>query len=278
MQWAKAKTAMIWLFLIVDLILLTVLAVNKLSHNKDSNEKLISILKNNNVNIREELLIQDSSSVFAYEFSRLNLNDEIASALIKNPVKKSNNTYESADKTARLKMDSGYLNYENEKPSLSSFKSVTEKNAHKKLESYLKLFEIDKYVRPVEISESNGEISVSYSYFFSDKELYSSELTFVVSKDGIKRIHGNINIPNKENGYDFTLSGIETVLINFIQNNTFPKEETIVSINEGFYLINYKNLLIAQAIPVYRIKTTNKTYIYDARDGIDASKRQLYSK
>lgn len=278
MQWAKAKTFMIWLFLAVDIILLTVLAVNKLTHNKDSNENLISILKNNNVNIREELLNQDTSSVFAYEFSSLTLNDEIASALIKNPVKKSNTTYESSDKSARMHMDSGYLSYENEKPDLPSFKGVTGKNVHKKLEPYLKLFEIDKYVRPVEISENNGEISVSYSYFFSEKELYSSELAFVVSKDGIKRIHGNINIPSKENGYDFTLSGIETVLINFIQNNTFPKEETIVSINEGFYLINYKNLLIAQAIPVYRIKTTNKTYIYDARDGIDASKRQLYSK
>ena len=40
MQWAKAKTIMIWLFLAVDIILLTVLAVNKLKTNKDINEHL----------------------------------------------------------------------------------------------------------------------------------------------------------------------------------------------------------------------------------------------
>ena len=277
MQWAKAKTIMIWLFLIVDLILLTVLTVNKLK-NKDSNEHLIAVLKHNNINIREELLNRDSKKIFAYEFLALNLTDELAGVFLKDPVKKDNNFYESKDKTALISMDGGYINYENKNPDFSGFVGVNEKNVHHKLQPYLKTFNINKYVRPVKISVENEDISVSYSYFFNDMELYSGELNFLVSPKGIKRIHGNINIPNKESGYDFTLSGIETILLTFIQNNTFLNEETIVSINEGYYLINYQNLLIAQAIPVYRIKTSNKTYIYDARDGIDASKRQLYVK
>lgn len=278
MQWAKAKTIMIWLFLIVDVILLTVLAVNKLKTNRDSNEQLIAILKQNNINIREELLNHNSKKIFAYEFSMLNLTDELASLFLKDPVKKDNTFYVSKDKTASLRMDSGYISYENKNPDFSGFVGVTEKNVNHKLQTYLKALHIDKYVRPVRISNENGDIAVSYSYFFNDMELYSAELNFLVSDSGIKKIIGNINIPNKDSGYDFTLSGIETVLLNFIQNNTFPKEETIVSVNEGYYLINYQNLLIAQAIPVYRIKTSNKTYIYDARDGIDASKRQVYIK
>lgn len=277
MQWAKAKTIMIWLFLIVDIILLTVLAVNKIK-NKDSNEQLIGVLKQNNVNIREELLNHNSEKIFAYEFLAPNLTDEIAGEFLKNPVKKDNNFYESKDKTARLKMDSGYIEYENKNPDFSGFGGVNENNITHKLGHYLKILGINNYVKPALISKENEDIIVSYSYFFNDIELYSAELNFVVSQKGIKKISGNINIPNKESGYDFTLSGIETVLLNFIQNNTFLNEETIVSINEGYYLINYQNLLIAQAIPVYRIKTTNKTYIYDARDGIDASKRQLLKK
>lgn len=277
MQWAKAKTIMIWLFLIVDIILLSVLTVNKLK-NKDSNEQLIAVLKQNNINIREELLNHDSKKIFAYEFLAPNLTDELAEVFLKNPVKKDNNFYESADKTASLKMDSGYISYENKNPDFSSFGGVNENNVNHKLQPYLKALNINKYVRPVKISAKDGDISVSYSCFFNDMELYSGELNFLVSQKGIKKISGNINIPNKESGYDFTLSGIETVLLNFIQNNSFSDEETIVSINEGYYLINYQNLLIAQAIPVYRIKTTNKTYIYDARDGIDASKRQLLKK
>jgi len=108
-QWAKAKTFMIWLFLAVDLILLTVLAVGKLTDSRDSNEKLISILKNNNINIREELLNHDSKKIFAHEFSTLTLSDELASALIKKPIKKDNNAYESEDKTAYMSIASGYF-------------------------------------------------------------------------------------------------------------------------------------------------------------------------
>ena len=277
MQWAKAKTIMIWLFLIVDIFLLSYLLINKLKTDEDANSHLIAVLKHNNINIRAELL-HDSKKIYAYEFLAPNITEELAESFLKKPQKKDNNLYENKDKTARMEMHSGYINYENKNPDFEGFKSVNEKNVHHKLMPYLKALKIDKYVRPVKITKEGTDISVSYSYFFSDMELYSAELNFLVSKSGIKKIEGNINIPNKENGYDFTLSGIETVLLNFIQNNTFPKEETIVSINEGYYLINYQNLLIAQAIPVYRIKTSNKTYIYDARDGIDASKRQLYIK
>ena len=278
MQWAKAKTIMIWLFLIVDIFLLSYLLINKLKTDKDANSHLIAVLKHNNINIRAELLNHNSKKIYAYEFLAPDITEELSESFLKNPQKKDNNLYESKDKTASLQMNSGYINYENKKPDFPGFGSVNEKNVHHKLMPYLKALKIDKYVRPAKISKEGKDISVSYSYFFSDMELYSAELNFLVSSDGIKKIEGNINIPNKENGYDFTLSGIETVLLNFIQNNTFQKEETIVSINEGYYLINYQNLLIAQAIPVYRIKTSNKTYIYDARDGIDASKRQLYIK
>lgn len=278
MQWAKAKTIMIWLFLVVDIILLSFLAFNKLTDRKDSNENLIKVLKNNNLTIREDLLNRNSEKVFAHEFMALNLNNEIASTFIKNPIKKDKHTYESEDKKIRMNINSGYFNYENKNPDFPEFSGVTRKNVNSKLQPYLKALKINNHVRPMSITEKNEDITVSYSYFFNDKELYSAELTVVVSKKGIKKMSGNINIPNAEGGYDFTLSGIETVLLNFIQNNTFPDPETIVSINEGFYLMDYQNLVVAQSIPVYRIKTTNKTYIYDAREGIDASKRQLFVK
>lgn len=278
MQWAKAKTIMIWLFLAVDIILAAVLTVNKISDGKNDKEMLINVLKNNNLSIRSELLDIENNSIFAHEFTGLTLTNELISDFIKNPVKIDNNTYESEDKTARIHSDSGYFTYENTNPDFSGFSGINEKNANSKITPYLKKLKINKYVKPTNVFRQNDDICIEYGYFFDGMELFSSKLTFVANKNGIRKIYGNINIPNEKQGYDFTLSEPETVLINFIQNNTFSSPETIVSITAGYYCINYENLLLSQAIPVYRIKTTTKTYIYDARSGIDSTDRQLWSR
>lgn len=278
MQWAKAKTIMIWLFLAVDIILISILAFEKINSGKNDREMLLNILNNNNLSIRTELLDIDKTSVFAHEFTGLTLTGETVSYFIKNPVKIDNSTYESADKTAKMQFNSGVLTYDNTAPDFDGFSGINEKNADSKITPFLKKLQIAKYVKPTNIFSINEDIYVEYSYFFDKKELFSSKLTFTVNKNGIKKIYGNINIPNGEQGYSFTLSNIETILMNFIQNNKFKTPETIVSITEGYYCINYENLLLTQAIPVYRIKTTDKTYIYDARDGIDGTKRQLWSK
>ena len=66
--------------------------------------------------------------------------------------------------------------------------------------------------------------------------------------------------------------------MNFSRNNTFEKEVKITQIKLGCYLSEYKNAVTAQALPVYMIKTADKTYLYDARDGVDSSQRQLMVK
>lgn len=279
MQWAKAKTIMIWLFLAVDIILAANLAINKIVGGKSSNDKLIRILENNNLSVREDILTIEKKSVFANEFKGLTLTDEIASEFMEKPIKTENNSYRSEDKAVSLSFSSGSVLYENQNPDslfFSGFSGINEKNAEAKIQPYLKALGIGKYVKAVGIFRQNEDICVEYSYFFNDKELFSSHLTVIANENGIKKIYGNINIPNDDKGYDFKLSGIETVLLNFVQNNSFSTPETVVSITEGYYCISYDNLLLTQAIPVYRIKTTDKTYIYDARDGIDGEKRQLW--
>ena len=109
-------------------------------------------------------------------------------------------------------------------------------------------------------------------------EIFNSDITFKVNEKGIKKIDGVINIPNKKSGYNFTLSNLDTILLNFVQNNKFVSPVTVVSITPGYYCPGYDNTVLSQAIPVYRIKTTDRIFIYDARDGIDSQKRQLLNK
>lgn len=278
MQWEKAKTIMIWAFLVVDIILLIFLNATNFTNSKQENEMLINTLKANNLTVREEHLTSKETSIFAYEFTGLTLNQKLVSEFLKKPVKIDNNTFENEDKKSRISFNSGYLNYENENPDFKGFSGVNEKNINKKLKSYLKKLKINKYVKLTNAFSQNGDIYGEYSYFFGDMELFSSKLTFVVNEKGIKKIYGNINIPNDNQGYNFTLSDKKTILMNFVQNNKFQSPETVVSITKGYFCINYENTLLSQAIPVYKIKTVNKVYIYDARDGIEAEKRQLWSR
>ena len=46
-------------------------------------------------------------------------------------------------------------------------------------------------------------------------------------------------------------------------------------IESGYYFINYTDALISQAIPVYRIATTQGEILLDARDGVAPSEREL---
>lgn len=278
MQWAKAKTIMIWLFLAVDIILAVIWAAENISSKKSDRENLTAVLKNNNIIVRSELLDTKKKNVYASELTGLALDQKTASVFLDNPVKTDDFTFENGAKTARLYASSGRILYENSAPDFPKFSNVSEKNVSSLLKPYLKTLGVEKYVRINRTYEKNGDIFAEYSYFFDNRELYQSNIIFAVNKNGIKSISGDINIPNGDEGYNFTLSGIETVLMNFAQNNKFAKEENIVSINLGYYRIGYENILVSQAIPVYRIKTTDKMYIYDARDGIDARTRQLWSE
>ena len=278
MQWAKAKTIMIWLFLAVDIILAVIWASENISTKKADRDNLTAVLKNNNIVVRGELIDTKKKTIYASELKGLALDPKTASVFLDKPVKTDDFTYENEAKTAKLSASSGHILYENSAPNFKKFDTVSEKNVSSLLKPYLKALGIEKYTHISRIYEKDGDVFAEYSYFFDNRELYRSNIVFAVNTNGIKSISGDINIPNGDEGYNFTLSGIETILMNFAQNNRFPKEENIVSINLGYYRIGYENILVSQAIPVYRIKTTDKMYIYDARDGIDARTRQLWSE
>lgn len=278
MQWSKAKTIMIWVFLVVDIILAVTLTVNKVSSRKTDIKMLAQVLSNNNLNVREEILETKVSQLFACEFTGITLTEKLAENFLKNPVQKDNFTYESQDKNAYLYSGSMQILYENKKPDFKGFANVNEKNIHKKLISYLKKLQIYNHVKLADISRKNGDLCAKYSYFYNNMEIFASDITFTVNENGIKRIEGNLNIPNKKSGYNFTLSNLDTILLNFVQNNKFSSPVTVVSITPGYFCPSYDNTVLSQAIPVYRIKTTDRIYIYDARDGIDSEKRQLLNK
>lgn len=278
MQWSKAKTIMIWVFLIVDIILVATFTASRISSRHSDIKLLTKILADNNLNVREEILETKLTDIFACEFTGITLSEELAEIFLDSPVMKDSFTYESKNGKSFLHSESMRIFYENPSPSLKGFSKVTEKNIHAKLSYYLKKLGIYNHVKLTSVYKENEDIYAQYTYFYNDMEIFNSDITFKVNEKGIKKIDGVINIPNKKSGYNFTLSNLDTILLNFVQNNKFVSPVTVVSITPGYYCPGYDNTVLSQAIPVYRIKTTDRIFIYDARDGIDSQKRQLLNK
>lgn len=278
MEWKRAKSILIMLFVVIDVILLSINIYSNSGKNKVEYNELNTILKANNIIVTEDAIGKNKSRAFVYEYIIPDVSGEVKKELLGTYTEDSENVFVSSEQDATLEIENNRIIYENKNPSFPEFKNISKKNPEKKLKKYLKMLGVEKHTKLSYTKQDNEFIIVNYIFEVSRTELFSSEITFKVSEKGIHEIDGTLCIPDFEKGYEFELSNIETILLNFSRNNTFEKEVKITQIKLGCYLSEYKNAVTAQALPVYMIKTADKTYLYDARDGVDSSQRQLLVK
>ncbi len=280
MEWKKAKTILIWLFVIVDMFLLTYGLFVNFGNNKVDFEGLKSVLEGNNIVFSENIKISNRNSIFVHEYKRPVISEKLKEELMGNYDETGDGRYSSKDKKSIMKTDGSEFFYENKSPDFKGFEKLDKKNSDKILEKYLKLFGIEKYADISDISEKDGQYFVSCVFKTEGLEIFSSSLTFVISKKGIHKIYGTLSIADTQNGYKFELSNIETILLNFSRNTGGEKNKKIQieEIKLGCYLSDYENAVTSQALPVYMIRTNENIYIYDAREGVDSSNRELAIK
>ncbi len=278
MEWKKAKTILIWLFIVIDICLLAQNIYLNFGNNKVDFDGLSPVLKANNIEIAENFSVTNKKYAFVHEYKRATVSEELKTTLLGDYDEISEGRYTSKDKKSILKTDDNEFYYENKTPHFKDFSKLNEKKAEKILEKYFKLFGAEKYASMESITESDGKYTINCIFEIDELEIFSSKLTFIISKDGIHKIYGTLNIPDVKNGYNFELSNIETILLNFSRNkekNGEKKKILIEEIKLGCYLSDYENAVASQALPAYMIKTDERIYIYDAREGVDFSNRQL---
>lgn len=276
MEWKKAKSILIFLFMIIDIFLLGYNFFSNPGYNVNYGE-LNSVLSKNNIKICENGSLKNRKNVYVYEFYSVDVSEKAKISLLGEYEKKDKNEFTSKNKNAVLTTNGNKLSYYNSNPDFDGFENISEKNAPKKLKPYLKLLDPEKYARLESVTATDGEYIVKYNFFVDGNCLFSSRLEFVVSDKGIHKIDAVLNIPDRKKGYKFELSGIETILMNFSQNSNFAEMTEITNITYGYYISEYENAVAYQALPVYMIKTKDKYFIYDARDGVDSSQRCLFA-
>ncbi len=272
MQWQKAKTILIVVFLLINLFLLYYLLPNRHTDSRQTLQYLTDALAKNEIHLRMDTLPETKDNIFVPEFSVPQLTKKQIERFLVSPVA-TENGYTNSENTAKLEFKSNEFSYENSALENRKFRNVTVKNVVSKLEPYVKALGVEEYVYPVDILEIQDEIVVEYAYRIENRKLFDSRLRFTVTKNGIRRIRGHLSVPDRKNGFSYSLSRLETILMSLAQK----KEEavSITNIELGYYFLSYTDAMVSQAIPVYRITTQTGDILMDARDGVETDERIL---
>lgn len=272
MQWQRAKTIMIVAFLLVNLFLASYLVVDRHTGTQKTVQNLNGVLLQNGIHLQPDALPKEKDSLFVPEFSAPILTEKQVKKLIDDPIA-TETGYTNEDNTVRLELKDNQITYENQNPDTRSFRKVSEKNIASKLKPYLKALGVEELVYPVDISAIEEEFAVEYAYRVEDRKLFDSRLRFTVSKNGIRGIRGVLVVPDPKNGFSYSLSQLETVLLSLAQTNQGNMQ--IHQMELGYYFISYTDALVSQAIPVYQLRTSQGDILMDARDGVETAERIL---
>lgn len=272
MQWQRAKTIMIVVFLLINIFLASYLIVDRHTGDRQTIQHLTDVLSKNGIYLHPDAIPKEEDILFVPEFAAPNLTQKQVEKLIENPVS-TETGYANEDNTARLEFKDNVFTYENTNPNERAFRKVTAKNVVSKLNPYLKALGVSDLVYPVDISEIQGEILVEYAYRMEDRKLFDSRLRITVNQNGIRLIRGVLVVPDKKNGFSYQLSQLETILMSLAQ--TTEESMEITSIELGYHFISYTDALVSQAIPVYQIRTSYGDILMDARDGVETADRIL---
>lgn len=272
MQWQRAKSIMIVVFLLINILLATYLIIDRHTGSQQTILHLTDVLSKNGIHLQEGALPKEMDSLFVPEFSAPVLTEKQVSKLIDDPVA-TENGFTNADNTARLECKDNVFTYENTSPKERAFRRVSSKNVVSKLNPYLKALGVSELLYPVDISEIQENILVEYAYRIKDRKLFDARLRITVSKEGIHSIRGILVVPDPKNGFSYQLSHLETILMSLAQ--TEEEGLRISKIDLGYYFINYTDALVSQAIPVYQIRTSRGDILMDARDGVATEERIL---
>lgn len=274
MQWQRAKTILIVVFFLINVLLVSYLLAERNRSGGQSIADLTQVLSRNQITLDMSDLPRWEETIFVPEWNSPVLSQKQAEKLIDDPVV-THDGYTNAGKTCQLSISNNRLSYWNQVPNDKKFRKVTAKNVTSKLKETLEILGVEKWVTPVKITEADNSITVTYGYQINKQKLFGSQLAITVSSEGITKMEGFLGIPDQKSGFSYRLSQLETVLMSLAQTN--QSHILISDIELGYYLISYRDALVSQAIPVYAVATEDTMLFLDARDGVENTARNLSS-
>ncbi|MBE7020827.1 MAG: hypothetical protein E7411_05290 [Ruminococcaceae bacterium] len=276
MNFKRAKTILIVIFLFVNIFLIV---INNLFYESDitvDTKTVISILSKSGISLNEDILKEYPVSVPRVEVENVAADEnKLATLLLGKGYNSSKEHYYSGEGAA-LTVSELSVDYKVVEPKDKSFKDISPLNAGNKALKKLNKKGIGESALEVENISDNGNNNyyVTLSYKFEEYPLFNNHLYVTVTDRGILAMKGTVIDFNEIKNEDYKIIPAANILLELPSNpdlKNVDKNPEVTGIRLGYFLPMGKGEASIYAIPAYEIEISNKKiYYYDARENISS--------
>lgn len=282
MNWARAKTILIIVFLLLNTFLFVTYRSILKSKSETDVRQLTQVLEKNNITLEQNALKKTPSKLHSVEL--LNLagdNKTCADNFLKDAyLTVSETEYKKGSRT--LLINRSTVEYIDSDPQDSSYQGISEERTEKKVSRELNQLGIpeDTLQCVRRFRNSSDHLVLVYNLQYGDFSVFNSAVQVIVSQTGILNIKGVLLAVNETNPLDmqYDILNSQNILLELLSNpelnDRAPQE--ILEVNLGYYIPKNDFVMSADAIPAYQIVMGNgKVYYYDARVSVPNTVRLL---
>lgn len=276
MNFSRAKTILIIIFIFVNLFLIV---VNNLFYNNENTvdaKTTLKILENNGITAKDGVLKNYASELPGVEIDNLATDEEKLALMLlgKNYNKPRDHYYTTDGETlavSELSIDFKVIN-----PKEKSYKDVNILNAgNKALKTITKKGLGKSYLEVSNVSDSgNNHYFITLSYNFEGHPVFNNNIYATVCNKGLQTIKGTVVSFKNLKKTIYNITPASNILLELPSNSDLKNEfknPQITNIRLGYYLPLGKTEASIYAIPAYEIEISNKkVYYYDARENINS--------
>ena len=282
MNWAKAKTILIIVFLLLNVFLFLTYSSILKSKSETDVKQLTQVLEKHNMNLAQNALKKTPVKLHSVEL--LNLagdNKSCAENFLKDGYTTVNKR-EFKKGSQTLLINRSEVEYIDSDPQDFSYQDISEERAEKKVSKELTRLGIpeDTLQCVRRFRNSSDHLVLVYNLKYGDFSVFNSAVQVIVCQTGITSIKGVLLAVNETNPLDmqYEILNSQNILLELLSNpelnDQIPQE--ILEVNLGYYIPKNDFVMSADAIPAYQIVLGNgKIYYYDARVSVPNTVRLL---
>ena len=262
MNFGRAKTILIFLFLLLNLFLIGYIFATSNDITVPDNKTVSTtteILKSRNIYLSEKINLKSVEKINYLNLEAITKDEKAFASKLLDSFKAKGNNYTGDDGDVTITNGSFIWNVKDN----HSFSEFDEKHVKKYAINFLKKHEFDTSVlRVTDVTLVKGSYKVEFSHYFFDKELFDIKTNVYISGGGVYKIEGNVFSLVSLSGSEQKSNPI-TVLLNYCASKKDDKKEEIIKINSGYYSENepahYKSL---SAQPCFEIVLSDGNKLY----------------
>ena len=265
MNFGRAKTILIFLFVIINLFLLSYIFVTSKDITVPDRKTIsttIDILQQRNIFLNEKINLSSVEKLNYLNLEAETKDEKVFASKILGSFKAKNNVYTGDLGDITITNGNFVWNVKDN----HNFSEFNEKSVKNYAVNFLKNLQTDtSSLKVTDISDQDGNYKVTFSHYFLEKELFNIKTSVFVSGGGVYKIEGNIFSLVSLTGSEQKCNPI-TILLNYSSTKNSSEKEEITAINSGYYCESspkeYKSL---SAQPCFEIVfSSGKKLYFDA--------------